>query len=83
MIYKDYIKLGFERYEMNDQVEVDQTGYPGYVLSYNLERRMMIQVDGAHLDRPKLMIPMVDNDERYHIIAISTEVVQAILKRTQ
>jgi hypothetical protein len=52
MTYKDYIKLGFKRVNLNDSVAFEQTGNEAYVLEYEIDHRLMIC---AHVDsKPRL-----------------------------
>lgn len=74
MKYQEYINLGFERTDMNDSVEFRNTGYYGYSLEKKINDRMMICVSGGELDNPKLYIKKA-NQETYHIIKITTEIV--------
>jgi hypothetical protein len=54
MTYKQYIDLGFERIEMNDAVEFNQTGVHGFVLAKKLKGGYCIEVMWSELSRPKL-----------------------------
>jgi len=56
MYYKDYIKLGFRRTDINDSVEFDQTGYPGYILTKQLAKGVFIELCAGELNNPKLYI---------------------------
>ena len=75
MDYKNYIDLGFERTDMNDPIEFNQTGYSGFCLGKTLNERISVNVCAGELDRPKLYVKKGDS-ETFHIITITPEVVQ-------
>jgi hypothetical protein len=75
MYYNDYIKLGFERTDLNDSVEFKQTGFYGYFLNKDINEIFSIQVSSGELDEPKLYIKK-RNTETCHIIAIKPEIVR-------
>ena len=56
MKYIDYINRGFERCEMNDTVQYEETGYKGYYLKKKLTKKVTVQVWDSELDKPKLYI---------------------------
>ena len=56
MKYIDYINMGFERIELNDTVQFEETGYKGYYLIKNLTKKVTIQVWDSDLDNPVLHI---------------------------
>jgi hypothetical protein len=74
MEYQEYIDLGFIRKEMNCGVEFKQTGYYGFALEKEVNKRQMICVISGELDKPKLYIKK-RNNKIYHIISIPTEAV--------
>jgi len=74
MKYQKYIELGFERTDMNDNVEFRETGYYGFSLEKKLKNGMLICVSSGELDKPKLYIPK-RNAETYHILPINVEIV--------
>ena len=78
MKYEDYMKLGFGRLDLNDSVEFDQIGYYGFYLKIELSDKMSIGVSSGDLDKPKLYIKRA-NEERYHIIPITGEIVKDLL----
>ena len=80
MKYEDYMKLGFGRLDLNDSVEFDQTGYYGFYLKIELSDKMSIGVSSGDLDKPKLYIKRA-NEERYHIIPITGEIVKDLLSK--
>ena len=77
MKYIEYINLGFERIDLNDQVEHDNTGYSGYVLCRKITPKINIEVCFGELQRPKMYIKKKDS-ETYHIIVISPEIVKSL-----
>lgn len=56
MKYIDYVRMGFERTEMNCEVEFNETGYRGFALELKINDRMMVCVSSGNLDTPKLYI---------------------------
>lgn len=74
MEYQRYIDLGFKRTEMNCSVERKRTGYSGFALERKINKKQMVCVGSGELNNPKLYIKKKD-DETYHIIPISTDVV--------
>ena len=80
MEYQDYIKLGFERTDLNDAVEFNQTGYYGYCLGITLSDKLSISLSSGELDKPKLYIKK--RDEFYHIISITCEMVNDLIFNT-
>lgn len=80
MTYKEYIDLGFERGDMNDAVEFNETGYHGFYLSKKVNKKLMIEVSSGELDKPKLFIKK-RNSDTYHIIVINDEMVRDLLHK--
>lgn len=78
MNYKEYIDLGFERTDMNDTVEFNETGYYGYCLEKKLNNKISISVSAGSLDKPKLYIKKSLGDN-YHIIQMTVEAVLDLL----
>lgn len=74
MHYQKYIELGFKRIDTNCYVEFEQTGYYGFALEKNINKRQMVCVDSGNLDKPRLYIRK-RNNETYHIIPITPEAV--------
>lgn len=62
MDYQEYIKLGFQRQDFNDEVEFRQTGYYGFCLIRKIDDKMSIEVCGGELDKPKLYIKKRDTE---------------------
>ena len=79
MKYQDYIDLGFKRVELNDSVELKQTGYPGYSLEKKINKRIMVCVDYPRLEEPKLYIKK-GNTEYWHIFKITAEAVKDLIE---
>ena len=82
MKYIDYVRMGFERTEMNCEVEFNETGYRGFALELKINDRMMVCVSGGNLDTPKLYIKK-GISETYHIIPIPTAAVFDLVKQTK
>ena len=80
MLYEQYIKLGFERTDMQDVVEYNRSGYYGFALKKDVCDKMFIEVSGDDLTKPRLYIRK-RNQETYHILHISTEVVLDLLHK--
>ena len=78
MKYRDYIKLGFERTDMDDDIEFDETGYCGFCLGIEINSKISISVYSSELDKPKLYIKKRAGST-YHIINITTEMVVDLL----
>lgn len=74
MEYQKYIDLGFERTDMNCNVEFKQTGYHGFALEKKINEKQMVCAVSGELEKPKLYIKK-RNSETYHIIPITTEAV--------
>jgi hypothetical protein len=74
MDYQKYIDLGFERTDMNDQVEFNQTGFGGFSLEKKFKRGMSICISSGELTQPHLYIKK-RSGETYHIVTISEECV--------
>lgn len=78
MDYKKYIDLGFKRYDLDDQVEFNRTGYGGFSLSIDIDNRISICVTSDSLDKPKMYIKR-KNKDTYDILDITTDMVENIL----
>jgi hypothetical protein len=74
MEYQKYIDLGFERFDLNCNVEFKQTGYRGFSLEKKINKKQLVCVSSGELDKPKLYIKK-RNSETYHIVPISVEAV--------
>lgn len=75
MKYSDYIELGFERLDLQDEVEFNETGYTGYILTKNLPGLFSIEVCSGNLDKPTLYITKEDTT---HPLSITTEIVKTL-----
>lgn len=82
MTYQKYIDLGFKRTDMNDSVEFKQTGYYGFALEKQINKKQMVCVGSGELDNPKLYIKK-RNSQTYHIIPISTEAVIDLCSKSE
>ena len=80
MKYKDYIEMGFERVDINDSVELDQTGYGGFILTRELNDRIAIEVSSGELDKPNMYIQKRGTESCKHRIPITFECVQDLCK---
>ena len=78
MKYKEYIDLGFERTDMEDQVEFKETGYYGFSLEKVLSDRVRLGVSSGELDKPKLYIKKSSGCTN-HIIYLTGEMVKDLL----
>lgn len=78
MDYKKYINLGFKRYDLDDQVEFNQTGYRGFSLEKIISEKISICATSGNLDKPKLYIKK-RNQDTYHIIDIIDDIVIDLL----
>jgi hypothetical protein len=82
MIYEQYINQGFKRTDITDSVEFRQTGYYGFFLSKKVNNKMSIEVSSSELEKPRLYIKK-QNDEKYHILPITIEIVKDILSKNK
>jgi len=78
MWYENYIELGFDRIEMNDEVEFRKTGYRGYILVKKITDKITIEVDWENLDKPRLLIhkPI---EGQVHRIELTSEIVKDLI----
>ena len=79
MNYKEYIELGFKRHDLDDSVEMDNTGYGGYFLKYQLNKKISIEVYYDELQTPRLFIEK--KDDKYGIIDLSLEQLNKLVKK--
>ena len=56
MTYADYILMGFNRVEMNDSVEFNDTGYSGFMLTKKVNDRVEVVASSGTLDKPQMYI---------------------------
>lgn len=78
MIYDKYIKLGFKRTDIKDNVEFRNTGYYGFVLSYELNKNSKIEVCYGQLDKPIIHIKK-PKSESYRITTLTIEQVEELI----
>lgn len=62
MRYIDYINRGFERCDLNDTVQYEETGYKGYYLIKRVAEKVTIQVWDSGLDKPNIYIEIKDGE---------------------
>lgn len=82
MTYKKYIDLGFERFDLDDKVEHDKTGYGGFTLTKHISHNVMICAYYGELGNPKMYIKKAGS-ETYHIINITPEMVIDLLDKKE
>jgi len=80
MNYENYINLGFKRIDMNDNVEFKQTGYYGFVLTKQVNKKIVIEVTAGELDKPKLYIKKI-NCSTCHSLDLTPEMVIDLLTK--
>lgn len=80
MKYKEYIELEFERVDMDDSVEFENTGYYGFCLNKKINNNLSISVNSCSLNSPKLYIKKSSNIDEYHIINVTDDMVRDLLK---
>ncbi len=78
MNYKKYIDLGFERTDLNDEIEFMETGYHGFCLQKTINESLTIYVYNGELNKPKLKIGKDDTD--YETVLITPDAVIALVK---
>jgi hypothetical protein len=77
MDYKEYIELGFERVDYDDEVVFRKEGHHPFVLTREITDKLSIEVCFPNLDTPKLYIKMRnDSSTRYSIFRIEDEVIR-------
>ena len=74
MNYQEYIKLGFKRTDLDDNVEFRQTGYYGFAIEKQLAKGIAICASSGELHKPKLYINK-KGQITCHIIPITVECV--------
>lgn len=79
MRYIDYINLGFKRCDINDVVEVENTGYSGFYLSKRVSKHATVFVSYGSLDKPKLYIDRPGRDE-CHIVPLEVGTVMDLCR---
>lgn len=78
MTYKELINLGFVREDMNDEIDNDNYGYPGFTLKLELYGRMCVECCFPALDKLSLYIPKPGHDN-YNIIPINDEILLGLV----
>jgi hypothetical protein len=78
-MYDKYIKLGFKRIDIKDNVDFRNTGYHGFILAYELNKSATIEVCYGNLDNPKLYIKK-PKSESLHILKLTIEQVAELVK---
>lgn len=81
MTYKNYIELGFERHDLNDEVEFNETGYSGFYLKYKLRKGVNIFVNSGELEKPRIYIKNKRETRDYIIDITFNDVVNLLGKR--
>ena len=81
MNYIDYIKLGFTRKDINDEVVFKRTGYYGFYLEYRINKVMKIFVSSDKLDKPHLLINRSKDSVEWRDITIAE--IEQICKATK
>jgi hypothetical protein len=81
MEYQDYINLGFERIELDDNVEFKQTGYHGFMLEKILCDTTSIFVSSGSLENPKMYIYKNAEKDTCHILQLTPEMVKSLLAK--
>lgn len=79
MDYIKYIELGFERTDLNDTVVFRETGYGGFCLWKQVNKKIAISVTSEALNEPSLYIKKRDGEDNYHIVKIKPEMVLDLL----
>lgn len=79
MKYKDYIELGFERVDLDCNVEFDESGYGGFALSKAIAQNVVIEAVNGELDKPKIYIELGNGSTI--VVHTTCEDVQNIVKK--
>ena len=83
MDYIQYIELGFERTDLNDTVVFRETGYGGFCLWKQVNKKIGISVTSEALNEPLLYIKKRDEEDNYHIVKIKPEMVLDLLHKPE
>ena len=75
MDYKEYIDLGFDRVDYDDEVVFRKEGHHPFVLTQEITDKMSIEACFPNLDKPKLYIKM-RNDDKCHILSVEDEIIR-------
>lgn len=79
MTYEEYINLGFKRTDTHCGVLFNRTGYHGYYLAYELNKKSLIEANSGDLGNPKLFIKK-RGAQRFFILPLTPEQVIGLLK---
>ena len=80
MTYKNYIKLGFDRSDLDCSVMLNNTGYGGFTLTKLLKNKSIIQVVSDDLENPQLLVPYRTEWDRYYYVNITTEIAESLIE---
>lgn len=79
MNYQEYIDLGFERIDTNDEVSFKRNGYKGFILTKKLRKGVNIEVCSDNLDQPRLYIKKKDHDIENFILRLNKDMIIELL----
>ena len=79
MNYKEYIDLGFERIDINDEVSFERNGYKGFILTKKLRKGVNIEVCSDNLGQPRLYIEKKDHDIECFILRLNKDMIIELL----
>lgn len=79
MNYQEYIDLGFERIDINDEVSFERNGYKGFILTKKLRKGVNIEVCSDNLDQPRLYIEKKDHDIECFILRLNKDMIIELL----
>ena len=79
MNYQEYIDLGFERIDINDEVSFKRNGYKGFILTKKLRKGVNIEVCSDNLDQPRLYIEKKDQDIENFILRLNKGMIIELL----
>ncbi len=82
MLYEKYIKLGFKRIDIKDNVEFKNTGYYGFILSYDLNKTSKIEACSGQLDKPMIYIKK-QKSESYRITTLTIEQIEQLINQNK
>ena len=79
MNYQEYIDLGFERIDINDEVSFERNGYKGFILTKKLRKGVNIEVCSDNLYQPRLYIEKKDHDIECFILRLNKDMIIELL----
>ncbi len=79
MNYQEYIDLGFERIDINDEVSFERNGYKGFILTKKLRKGVNIEVCSDNLGQPRLYIEKKDHDIENFILRLNKDMIIELL----